>query len=343
MTGTGQAMGTADYMAPEQASDSRTVDIRADVYSLGCTLYKLLSGRAPFGGPDYRGTFEKMTAHVQEPVPPIGESDADVPDELAAVLDRMLAKEPDERYATPQQVADALKPFCIECDLAGLLVRAEQAEAAEPPSPALPRDGSSAAPQSQPTPLPFWRRGKLLAAALGLMLLSVGTGIALGIIITIYRDGQTTKIELPPNSETKIGADGSIDVKLAGRTVKSATAAGETQAVFVALEEIPFGSNLTSQVLRLEAWPKDKVPKGALSGIEEVEGRRTRTRLYAGELILQNKLFSKSEAGQAGAKSDFEAIQGTWKVLSASTGTGDWDFCYVRTAVSLWTTSPAPT
>ena len=52
MTGTGQAMGTADYMAPEQASDSRTVDIRADIYSLGCTLYKLLSGRAPFSGAD---------------------------------------------------------------------------------------------------------------------------------------------------------------------------------------------------------------------------------------------------------------------------------------------------
>ena len=67
MTGTGQAMGTADYMAPEQTSDSRTVDIRADIYSLGATLYKLLSGRAPFSGPEYQGTFEKMLAHRQTP------------------------------------------------------------------------------------------------------------------------------------------------------------------------------------------------------------------------------------------------------------------------------------
>ena len=69
MTGTGQAMGTADYMAPEQASDSRTVDIRADLYSLGCTLYKLLSGRAPFSGPEYRTTLDKLNAHVHQPAP----------------------------------------------------------------------------------------------------------------------------------------------------------------------------------------------------------------------------------------------------------------------------------
>ena len=69
-----QAMGTADYMAPEQITDADTVDIRADIYALGCTFYKLLSGHPPFYGPRYASNFEKMTAHVQQPLPAIGKS-----------------------------------------------------------------------------------------------------------------------------------------------------------------------------------------------------------------------------------------------------------------------------
>ena len=111
MTGTGQAIGTADYMAPEQASDSHTVDIRADVYGLGATLYKLLSGRAPFGGPDYHGSLDKMLAHLQEPIPPIRQFLPEIPDKLWAVLDRMLAKSPEERYSTPAAVAEASRRF----------------------------------------------------------------------------------------------------------------------------------------------------------------------------------------------------------------------------------------
>ena len=112
MTGTGQAMGTADYMAPEQASDSRTVDIRGDIYSLGCTLYKLLSGRAPFSGPEHRGTLNKMNAHVHEAAPPVRQFAPEVPDELAVILERMLAKDPNDRFATPAEVAAVLEPFC---------------------------------------------------------------------------------------------------------------------------------------------------------------------------------------------------------------------------------------
>ena len=120
MTGTGQTMGTADYMAPEQTSDSHSADIRADIYSLGCTLFKLLSGQAPFEGPDYRGTFDKMTAHVQTPAPSIRELAADVPEELAALLGRMLAKDPGQRPATPADVAARLEPFCAGHDLPAL-------------------------------------------------------------------------------------------------------------------------------------------------------------------------------------------------------------------------------
>ena len=121
MTGTGQAMGTADYMAPEQASDSRTVDIRADLYSLGCTLYKLLSGRGPFSGPEHRGTLDKLNAHVHQQPPFIRRLVPDVPEGLAAILDRLLAKGPDDRFSTPAEVADALAPWCVGADLAALL------------------------------------------------------------------------------------------------------------------------------------------------------------------------------------------------------------------------------
>jgi hypothetical protein len=108
LTSAGQTMGTADYMAPEQASDSHAVDIRADIYSLGCTLYKLLTGHAPFSDRQHETPLKKLMAHIQEPVPPIRQRRPDVPEALAEVLDRMLGKSPADRYATPAEVADAL-------------------------------------------------------------------------------------------------------------------------------------------------------------------------------------------------------------------------------------------
>ena len=124
MTATGQVVGTPDYMAPEQASDSRLVDARTDLYSLGCTLYKLLVGQAPFSGPAYQTAFNKMAAHVGEAVPPVRQSRPDVPKQLAAVLDRMMAKEPDRRPATAAQVAESLGQFAPGSDLPGLLAAA---------------------------------------------------------------------------------------------------------------------------------------------------------------------------------------------------------------------------
>ena len=83
-------MGTADYVSPEQVSDSHSVDIRSDIYSLGCTLYKLLSGRVPFVGPEFKNAVTKMMAHVQKTPPPISLLRTDLPQGLAAVVERMM-------------------------------------------------------------------------------------------------------------------------------------------------------------------------------------------------------------------------------------------------------------
>ena len=74
--------------------------------------------------------------------------------------------------------------------------------------------------------------------------------------------------------------------------------AGETVPIFVALADVDLGEPLTPAVLKLEPWPKDKVPQGSLSKLEEIEGRRPRTKLFAGEPILENKLLSKDASLQ---------------------------------------------
>src|SRR5262249_52815257 len=104
-------MGTPDFMAPEQAEDARSTDIRADVYSLGCTLYFLLTGQVPY---PVSTALRKILAHREQPVPSILQARPDVSLELARVLTRMLAKKPEHRYQTPGEVAAALDPFASD-------------------------------------------------------------------------------------------------------------------------------------------------------------------------------------------------------------------------------------
>ncbi|QDU21975.1 protein kinase domain-containing protein [Urbifossiella limnaea] len=106
LTQAGTVVGTAEYMPPEQAVDSGEVDHRADVYSLGCTLFFLLTGRAPYQAASIMSMFLK---HRDEPVPSVRALRPAVPAELDAVFQRMAAKAPADRYQSMTEVAAALE------------------------------------------------------------------------------------------------------------------------------------------------------------------------------------------------------------------------------------------
>ncbi|MBY0523264.1 MAG: serine/threonine protein kinase [Gemmataceae bacterium] len=109
VTQMGAVVGTADFMAPEQAKNASTTDRRADIYSLGCTLYYLLAGQTPFAGAN---CVEKLLHHQLDEVPAIEKQRPQVPRELRAILRKLLAKKPEDRFQTAAQVASALQPLC---------------------------------------------------------------------------------------------------------------------------------------------------------------------------------------------------------------------------------------
>jgi serine/threonine protein kinase len=101
-------LGTADYLAPEQALDSHEVDIRADIYSLGATFYFCLTGRTPFAE---GSVAQKLIWHQTRQPKPIRSMRSDVPDGIIAIIERMMAKDPAQRYPSPVAVAEALEPW----------------------------------------------------------------------------------------------------------------------------------------------------------------------------------------------------------------------------------------
>jgi serine/threonine protein kinase len=106
----GVVMGTPDYLSPEQARGLPEVDIRSDIYSLGCTFYYLLTKKVPFPG----GTsLEKLVRHTSQEPTPVEELRPDLPAEVAAVVRRMMAKDPGQRFQTPAEVAQAVAPFAL--------------------------------------------------------------------------------------------------------------------------------------------------------------------------------------------------------------------------------------
>ena len=202
LTGTGQAMGSADYIAPEQVADSKTVDIRADIYSLGCTLFKLLTGRAPFADDQHLTTFAKMTAHASQSPPSLADLLPSAPRSLVQLVDSMLAKKPSNRPSSPQDVVVALAPHCKEHDLKRLI---QDALLLEPIKHSVPSTSTVAKPATQSwmkRPVPVWKA--IAAGFFGFVL-----GMCFSIIVVITNpDGSKTTLQLAEGSKVEIREGG---------------------------------------------------------------------------------------------------------------------------------------
>jgi serine/threonine protein kinase len=137
LTRDGQTVGTLDYMAPEQLQDNRLVDIRSDIYALGCTLFEALTGRQPFEGSDLG---EKMLAKLTgEPVPAESFRE-DAPGELRDLIIQMMCRSPEGRPANPRNVAEALREFSIREHVNSGQEKKSQCDAARHPLPkSIPR------------------------------------------------------------------------------------------------------------------------------------------------------------------------------------------------------------
>lgn len=174
LTAVGEVMGTAEYMAPEQWEETRSVDVRADVYGLGCTLYALLTGDPPFVEPGRRSMRRLMAAHQNDPIPPVANHRPEVPSALGAFIARMLAKSPDARPATPGEVATELERFAVGASPSALL------SAAPPAARALPQPPAAFAPAWPQTPVtssspPARGRRRALVALVALTAVALAT------------------------------------------------------------------------------------------------------------------------------------------------------------------------
>ena len=174
LTAEGGLMGTPDFIAPEQVTDCGCVDIRADIYSLGCTLYRLLAGNAPFDRPEYGTNMAKVIAHTQQTPECISKIVPDLPADLVKTIRRMMARDPKNRFQEPNQVVAAM---CKWADATALPELVAQQIGEDAPS-------MSGSPQTaglkaeRISKLSFFKKFPQVAV--------IGAPIALGLVVALF-------------------------------------------------------------------------------------------------------------------------------------------------------------
>ena len=258
VTSAGQVMGTIDYMSPEQAGDSHNVDSRTDIYGLGATFYKLLTGIAPLGDRGYNTLTQKIMALASEQPTPIRQLREEVPQALANVIQNMLHKNPEQRLKTAEKVITELQPFTSGANLEALALSARESPIDSPDQSQLSTSRSvptvAAKPdRTKPNVQPASRRSRLFT------MLSVATLLAtimFATIVVIIRDrngnekvrvklGEHDRVEIIPDADPSLESHEETDKELLkpdqGAIDRSDLLAADGFAVSFGTELNPFG------------------------------------------------------------------------------------------------------
>jgi len=277
LTREGTGMGTPDYMPPEQFHDARHVDARSDIYSLGCTLYHLITGRVPFPGTSMSA---KYAAHEQHEPPPLEEFCPDVPAGLALVVQRMMAKRPADRFQSAREVAEAVFPHVAGSSHAILHIKGT-----------VSWHGSQLGLSVEP--LRVRRRRRLLAgsgataAVLALVMLAFWTG---GAFRRAPREESGGRKPSDPNVLT-VAQDGSGDFQTIGEALKQVTA-GRTIRV---LDVATYSESLSIDDADLHARVVLEATQGAT--IEMPAGSNNALSIYGvGEVTVRGFRFRDKAA-----------------------------------------------
>ena len=212
-TATGQAMGTADYVSPEQVNDARNVDGRTDLYALGCTLYKMIAGRAPFATEEYATPYSKMNAHISTAPVNLSQLRDDVPKEIELLVHGLLEKSPSDRPNSASEVMSSLQNHATTSDLTEMVRVAHTMPIAEHRfklSTELKDQNRVTEKGKFSGRFPWWA---VLASATA----AFAAGMLMQISLAVEKpDGSKANVVIPDGSTAVIDAEGNITIKLAG-------------------------------------------------------------------------------------------------------------------------------
>jgi serine/threonine-protein kinase len=221
-TATGAVLGTPHYMAPEQAGGAAAVDARADLYALGCVLYRMLAGRHVFDGDSL---VDVVAKHQRETPVPLCTYRPEASPQLAAIVDRLLAKAPADRFASAADVGDALAApgvVALAPVPGDLAVTADPLTPAPRAAPETPDAAPDATPDATPAPASVRRR---VVIALGI---ASATSVAIAVALILTTGGRRTTPTATPNAATPPDAIPPAPPDAAPATATSRDAVGAT-------------------------------------------------------------------------------------------------------------------